>query len=154
MKPNAYTQIYIQLVIAVKFREAVLERKIRPQIFEYISGIVSNFKHKSIIVNGVSNHAHIFYGMNPNVSVSDTVHDIKRASSLFINENHFCKGTFGWQDGYGAFSYSRSQIEDVYNYIKNQEAHHSKRTFREEYIDFLKKFQVDYKECYLFDFFE
>jgi REP element-mobilizing transposase RayT len=108
--------------------------------------------HKSIIVNGVSNHIHVFLGWNPVKSISETVHDIKRNSSLFINNEKLCRGNFSWQDGYGGFSYGRSQVEDVYNYILNQEAHHKKVTFRDEYINFLKKFEIEYDERFLFDF--
>src|SRR5450759_963397 len=135
MKPGTFTQMYVQFVFAVKNRDAVLTKDIRKRVFEYMSGIITNLKHKSIIVNGTSNHVHILFGLNPSISVSDTVHDIKRSSSLFINNEKLCTGRFSWQEGYGGFTYSRSQISDVYNYIENQESHHKKRTFREEYID-------------------
>jgi putative transposase len=154
MKPGTFTQLYIQLVFAVKNRDAVLHKNIRNRIFEYMSGIITELKHKSIIVNGVSDHVHLFIGLNPNISISDTAHDVKRSSSLFINENKLCSGHFAWQEGYGAFSYSRSQIDDVYKYILNQEKHHVKTTFKSEYIDFLEKFEIDYDERFLFDFFE
>jgi len=137
MKPGVFTQMYVQLVFAVKNREAVLHKNIRTRVFEYISGIVTNMNHKSIIVNGVSDHIHIFIGWNPTKSVSETVHDIKQNSSLFINNEKLCRGKFNWQEGYGGFTYGKSQIEDVYNYIKNQEQHHKKVTFRDEYIQFL-----------------
>ena len=154
MKPAAYTQMYVQLVFAVKNRDAVLHKSIRSRVFEYISGIISEMKHKSIIVNGVDNHVHIFIGWNPTISISETVHEIKRVSSLFINENKLCLGKFAWQEGYGAFTFSRSQIHDVYNYILNQEGHHKKVTFRDEYILFFKKFELEYDERFLFDFLE
>ena len=152
MKPGVYTQMYVQLVFAVKNREAVLHKNIQPRIFEYISGILTEMKHKSIIVNGQPNHVHIFFGLNPSVSVSDTVHGIKRNSSLFINSNKLCLGKFAWQEGYGSVTYSRSQMNNVYNYILNQEKHHKKVSFREEYIEFLKRFEVEYDERFLFDF--
>jgi len=152
MKPGVFTQLYVQLVFAVKNRDAVLHKSIRSRVFEYISGIVTEMKHKSIIVNGVSNHVHIFVGWNPTKTISDTVHDIKRSSSLFINKEKPCRGKFSWQEGYGGFTYSRSQIDDVYNYILNQEMHHKKITFRDEYIQFLKKFEIEYDEKFLFDF--
>jgi len=117
-----------------------------------MSGIISEMKHKSIIVNGVSNHVHMLIGLNPSKSISDTIHDIKRSSSLFINNEKLCIGKFAWQEGFGGFSYSRSQLDDIYNYILNQENHHKKMTFREEYIQFLKKFEIDYDERFLFDF--
>ena len=154
MKPKTYTQLYIQLVFAVKNRQAMLIREIRPQIFKYISGIISNFGHKSIIVNGVSNHIHILIGLNPNKTISDTVHEIKRSSSIYINENKIFKYKFAWQEGYGAFSYSKSQLDNIYNYILNQENHHKKTSFKDEYIQFLKKFEIDYDDKFLFDFFE
>lgn len=154
MKPGVFTQLYIQLVFAVKNRDAVLHKKIRLRVFEYMSGILTNLGHKSIIVNGVSNHVHILLGLKPSVNISDTVHELKRSSSLFINNEKLCIGKFSWQEGYGGFSYSRSQLNTVYKYIENQEMHHAKKTFREEYTDFLKKFEIEYDERYLFDFFE
>ena len=154
MKPGTFTQMYVQLVFAVKNRDAVLTKDIRKRVFEYISGIITNLKHKSIIVNGTSNHVHILFGLNPSISVSDTVHDIKRSSSLFINNEKLCPGKFSWQEGYGGFTYSRSQIADVYNYIENQEAHHKKRTFREEYIDILTKNEIEFDQQFLFDFWD
>ncbi|MCK9208475.1 MAG: IS200/IS605 family transposase [Salinivirgaceae bacterium] len=154
MKPGTFTQLYVQLVFVIKNREAMLHENIRHRVFEYVSGIVTEMKHKSIIVNGVSNHIHIFVGLNPNISISDTVHDIKRSSSLFINSEKLCRGHFAWQEGYGAFTYSRSHINNVYKYIQNQEKHHKKVLFKEEYIQFLKKFEIDYDERFLFDFFE
>lgn len=152
MKPNTYTQIYIQLVFAVKYRDALLKKEIRPRVFEYMGGVLNKMKHKTIIINGTSNHVHVFYGMNPAISVSDTVHDIKRSASIFINENKLCNAQFNWQEGYGGFSYSRSQVKDVYEYINNQENHHTNRTFREEYLVFLKEFEIEYNERFLFDF--
>jgi len=144
--------MYVQLVFAVKNRDAVLKKDFRHRVFEYMSGIISNLKHKSIIINGTSNHVHILFGLNPSVSVSDTVHDIKRSSSLFINNEKLCPCRFSWQEGYGAFTYSRSQIADVYNYIENQESHHMTRTFREEYIDTLNKNEIHFDQQFLFDF--
>ena len=117
-----------------------------------MSGIVSDMKHKSIIVNGVSNHVHIFLGLHPTVSVSDTVYEVKRGSSLFINNQKLCLGKFAWQEGYGSFTYSKSQINDVYNYILSQEQHHKNVTFKDEYITFLRKFMVEFEDRFLFDF--
>ena len=154
MKPGVFTQIYIQLVFAVKNREALLINKYQKEVFSYMSRIVSNLKHKSIIINGMPDHIHIFIGLNPSVSISDTVYELKRSSSLFINNKKWFRGKFYWQEGYGAFSYSKSQVEDVYNYILNQEKHHTKTTFREEYIDFLNSFAIDYDKRFLFEFFD
>ena len=154
MKPGAFTQMYVQLVFAVSQRESGLSKNIRPRVFEYVSGIVTGLKHKSIIVNGVSDHIHILIGLNPAVSVSDTVHDIKRGSSIFINENKLVLGRFSWQDGYGGFTYSRSQIENIFKYIENQESHHAKRSFRDEYMFILNKYEIEYDPRFLFEFFD
>ena len=142
MKPETFTQMYVQLVFAVKNRDAVMTKDIRKRIMEYISGIITTLKHKTIIVNGTSNHVHILLGLNPSISVSETVHDIKRSSSLFINNEKLCPGRFSWQEGYGGFTYSRSQIADVYNYIENQESYHEMRKYREEYINILTKNEI------------
>lgn len=152
MKPGTFTQQYVQIVFAVKNRDAALHKGIRNRVFEYISGIITEMKHKSIIVNGVSDHVHILIGLNPAISISDTVHDIKRSSSLFINKEKLCMGKFAWQEGYGSFTYSRSQMEHVYKYIQNQEKHHERLSFKEEYVQFLKKFEIDYNEHFLFEF--
>jgi putative transposase len=154
MKPGTFTQIYVQLVFAVQNRDAVLTKNIRPRVFEYMSGIITSMKHKSIIVNGTTNHVHILMGLNPSISVSDTVHDIKRSSSLFINKNKLCLGRFSWQEGYGGFSYSRSQISDIYNYIENQESQHQRKSFHEEYIDYLNENEMIFDQQFLFDFLE
>lgn len=154
MKPGVFTQIYIQLIFAVKNREALLINEYQKEVFSYMSRIASNLKHKSIIINGMPDHIHIFIGLNPSVSISDTVYELKRSSSLFINNKKWFRGKFSWQEGYGVFSYSKSQIENVYNYILNQEKHHTKTTFRKEYIDFLNKFAIDYDKRFLFDFFD
>ena len=119
-----------------------------------MSGILTNRKHKSIIINGLSNHVHILIGPNPSISVSDTVHEVKRSSTLFINRERLCSGKFSWQEGYGAFSYSRSQISDIYKYIENQEEHHKLKTFRQEYIQYLKKREMEFNEQFLYEFWE
>jgi putative transposase len=152
MKPGTFTQIYVQLVFAVQNREAVLTREIQKRVFEYMSGIITNMKHKSIIVNGISNHVHILLGLNPSISVSETVHDIKRNSSLFINKEKLCIGRFSWQEGYGGFSYSRSHIPDIYNYIENQKSHHQLKSFQQEYTDYLIANEMEFDHQFLFDF--
>ncbi|HEU5289197.1 MAG TPA: IS200/IS605 family transposase [Cyclobacteriaceae bacterium] len=149
--PGTYSQLYIQVVFAVKFRENLLVKPWRTEVFKYMSGIVDNKGHKSIIVNGVEDHVHLFIGLKPSMAISDLIRDVKNNTSNFINEKKFVKGKFSWQEGYGAFSYSHSQIDAVYQYILNQEEHHRTRTFREEYIDFLKKFNIEHDEKYLFD---
>jgi len=154
MKPGTFTQMYVQLVFAVKTRKALLTPEIRPLVFKYMSGIINDKGHKTLIVNGVSDHVHIFLGLNPKTSISDTVHDIKRGSSLFINNEKLSKFHFSWQDGYGGFTYSRSHMDNVYQYILNQEQHHRKETFRKEYHKFLKKFDIEFDQRYLFEFFD
>ena len=152
MKPGTFTQMYVQLVIAVYMRENVLTDRIRPRVYEYIGGIVGGMKHKPLIVNGAMDHVHILLGLNPTVSVSDTVYSIKRNSSLFINQNRMVLGQFRWQEGYGAFSYSRSELDNVYQYIQDQDKHHARKTFREEYLGLLDKYEADYDPRFLFEF--
>ncbi len=153
MKPGTFTQLYEQLVFAVKYRECLFNPNQRKVVFSYISGIVANLGHKSLIVNGYYDHVHIFYGRNQSVSTSDTVSAIKKSSSFFINEQRWFPGKFQWQDGYGAFSYSKNQIDDVYKYISNQEDHHKSQRFRDEYIEMLQKVRIEFEERYLFEFF-
>ena len=154
MKPGTFTQIYVQIVFAVKNREALLHSSFRERIFEYMGGILTEMKHKSLIVNGMPDHVHMLIGLNPNISISETVHSVKRSTSLLINNEKLCRVKFAWQEGYGAFTYGRSQLNDVYHYVKNQEKHHKRLSFKEEYVAFLKKFEVDYDERFLFDFFD
>ncbi len=148
---GSFSQIYIQIVFGVKRRENLLKKPWRDEVFKYISGIISGKNQKAIIVNGVSDHVHVFVGLRPSMCISDLVRDIKNNSANFINENNWVKGKFAWQEGYGAFSYSQSAVDNVYNYILNQEAHHSEKEFRVEYIEFLKEFEVEYDEKYLLD---
>ena len=152
--PGTFSQIYIQLVFALKGRGNLILKEWKDELRKYIAGIIKNKEQKTIIINGMPDHIHAFIGLRPSMPISDLVRGIKNNSSNFINERKLVKGKFSWQEGYGAFSYSHSHIENVYNYILNQEKHHHKTTFREEYIDFLKKFQVDYNEKYLFDWIE
>ncbi len=154
MKPGVFSQLYIQIVFSPSHRDRLLRKDFRKDVFKYMSGIATNMKHKSIIINGVSDHVHIFLGMNPSISISDTVWELKRSSSLYINSKNWLNDKFNWQEGYGTFSYSKSHIDNVYKYILNQEEHHKKKTFREEYIDFLEKFEIEYDERYLFEFFD
>jgi REP element-mobilizing transposase RayT len=155
MKSGTFTQLHIQLVFAVKFREWLLQKSQRTELFKYSSAILENKKCKSIIVNGFSDHIHIFIGLNPTITVSSLVHDLKISTSTFINQTKgWFNGKFAWQDGYGAFSYGHSQVNDVYQYILNQDVHHQRRPFREEYIDLLRKFEVEFKDTYLFEFFD
>ncbi|MEQ8554449.1 MAG: transposase, partial [Cyclobacteriaceae bacterium] len=119
--------------------------------FKYISGIIENKNQKSIIVNGVADHVHIFVGLKPSMALSDLMRDVKNNATNFINEKRWLPGKFSWQEGYGAFSYSHSQLNNVYQYILNQEEHHKKQTFKEEYLAFLNKFEIPYEERFLFD---
>ncbi len=148
---NTYTQIYIQIVIVVKGRHCLIPNGNKERLYKYITGIIQNKKHKLISINGVSNHIHILIGLNPAEALSDLVKEVKRCSTNFINEQNWMKGKFNWQDGYGGFSYSRSQLDKVIKYIVNQENHHKKKTFREEYIEMLKKFEVVYDEKFIFE---
>ncbi len=148
---STFSQIYIQSVFAVKGRANALHKSWREDVFKYISGIIKNKGHKPIIVNGVQDHVHIFFGLKPAIAISDLIRDVKNNSTNFINKNNWLKGRFCWQAGYGAFSYGHSQIKNVYSYVKNQEIHHQKRTFREEYLEFLNKYDLPHEERFLFD---
>jgi REP element-mobilizing transposase RayT len=148
---NTYSQIYIQIVFAVKGRENILHKSWRDEVFKYISAIIAHKGQKAIIVNGVGDHVHVFVGVKPTIPLSDLVREIKNNSSKFINAKGWIKGKFEWQEGYGAFSYSHSQLDSVYKYILNQESHHEKKTFKEEYHDFLEKFNVDFNDKFLFE---
>jgi putative transposase len=151
---STFSQIYIQVVFAVKGRQNFLQKPWRDEVFKYMSGIIKAKNQKPIIVNGVSNHVHLFIGLKPSIALSDLVRDVKNNSTNFIKEQKFIKGNFSWQEGFGAFSYAHSQIDQVYQYILNQEEHHRKKSFKEEYLDFLRKFEIEYEEKYLFEWYE
>ena len=151
---GTFSQIYIQVVFAVKGRQNLIQKAWKDDLHKYMAGIIKGKKQKSIIVNGMPDQIHAFIGLKPAMAVSDLVRDIKNNSTNFINDRKLVKGKFSWQDGYGSFSYGHSQIDKVYKYILNQEQHHRKKTFREEYLDFLKKFEVPYDEKYLFEWIE
>jgi putative transposase len=148
---GTFSQIYIQYIFSVKGRENLLQKPWRDEVFKYIVGIIKRKKQKPIIVNGVADHVHVFVGLMPSMNISDLIRDIKNNSSHFINDQQYLQGKFSWQEGYGVFSYAHSQIESVYQYIANQEEHHKKKTFKEEYLDFLHKFGIDYNAKYLFE---
>lgn len=152
--PNTYTQIYIQFVFAVKWRESLIQSSWKDELSKYITGIVQHNKSKMLAINGMSDHIHIFIGYKPSISIPDLIKDIKVASSLWINERKFTAGKFNWQEGYGAFSYRLRDIDEICKYILNQELHHHKKTFREEYTELLKAFSVEYEDKYLFEFFD
>lgn len=151
---NTYTQLNIHAVFVVKGRNNCLSQKIRPELFKYISGILTNLGQYSLAVNGYKDHVHIFFEMKPEQSLSDIMRVVKSNSSKWINENNMVAGQFEWQKGFGGFSYSRSQRNNVIQYIMNQEEHHREKTFREEYLEFLEQFEVDFDEQYLFEFYE
>lgn len=148
---NTYHQVYIHCVFAVKYREAVIEKIWRSKLFGVIGNLINETGCKTIIVNGVDDHVHCFLALKPIISISELMKTVKSKSSKYINDNLLTKKRFEWQEGYGVFSYSHSHIDAVYKYIANQEEHHKKQTFREEYLDFLNKFKVPYKEQYIFE---
>ncbi len=151
---GTFSQIYIQIVFAVNGRQNLISKNWKDELHKYIAGIIKGKEQKPIIVNGMPDHIHAFIGLKPSMAISDLVRDIKNNSTNFINDKRFVRGKFSWQEGYGAFSYSHSHIKNVYNYILNQEKHHKKKTFREEYLQFLKKFEIEYNEKYLFEWYE
>lgn len=148
---NTYSQIYIQIVFAVKHRNALIDSTWEEELYKYITGIVQNKEQKMIAINGMPDHIHIFIGMKPTCCISDLVREIKKASSVYIKENNLSRKPFNWQGGFGAFSYSHSHIDRVYKYVMNQKKHHQKQTFKDEYLDFLKKFEIEHNEKYMFD---
>lgn len=148
---NTYHQVYIQVVFAVKYLEAVIANEWKSKLFGVIGNLINETGCKTIIVNGVEDHVHCFLGLKPLVSISELMKTVKAKSSKYINDNQLTKSRFEWQEGYGAFSYSHSQINSVYKYIVNQEEHHKKQTFKEEYLEFLDKFEVPFDERYIFE---
>jgi REP element-mobilizing transposase RayT len=151
---NTYTQIYIHVVFAVQGRQNLIPKEHKEELHKYITGIVQNKGQKLIAINSMPDHTHVFIGMKPNIALSDLVRDIKNNSSNFINEKKWVRGHFNWQKGFGAFSHSHSQIDAVAKYILTQEKHHEKKTFKQEYLEMLKKFAVEYDEKYLFEWIE
>jgi REP element-mobilizing transposase RayT len=151
---NTYTQLNTHVIFTVKGRENILPAKMRPELFKYISGFLTNTNQFSLAVNGYKDHVHMFFEMGPAKSLSDIVRIVKANSSKWINEKKLVAGKFSWQEGYGGFSYSRSQRDDVIKYIMKQEEHHQQKTFREEYLSILKTFEINYNEAYIFEFYE
>jgi REP element-mobilizing transposase RayT len=152
--PGTFSQIYIQIVFAVNGRQNLIANSWKDELHKYIAGIIKGKENKPIIVNGMPDHIHAFVGLKPAMAISDLVRDIKNNATNFVNDHRFVKGKFAWQEGYGAFSYSHSHIGRVYDYILNQEKHHQKKTFKQEYIEFLKKFEIECNEKYLFDWYD
>ena len=148
---NTYHQIYIQSVFAVKYREAMITKELKSPLMAVIGNLINETGCKTILVNGTEDHVHCFFGLKPCRDVSKVMQIAKAKSSKWINENGILQRRFEWQEGFGAFSYSHSQINAVFNYIKNQERHHNKQTFLDEYMRMLQKFEVDFDTDYLFD---
>ncbi len=147
---NTYTQIHIQFIFAVKYKNGVILSLWKDEVYKYIAGITKNNKHKMISINEMPDHIHMLVGFRPSQSISNFMQDVKGSSSKWINEKQFTKSKFEWQEGYGAFSYGKSQIKSVIKYFENQECHHKKKTFKEEYLEFLNKFEVEYDEKYIY----
>ena len=151
---NTYSQIYIQIVFAVKGRQNLIAKDNREELHKFITGIVTNREQKLLAIFAMPDHVHILVGLKPSISISDLVRDIKAGSSKFINDSKWINGKFNWQEGFGAFSYSKSNLDNVVKYILNQEVRHQKKTFKNEYLDFLEKFEIEYDSKYLFDWVE
>jgi len=148
--PNTFTQVHIHAVFTVQNRISLISKSWEDRLYRYITGIIQNNGHKLLIINGIPDHIHILFGMRPNQSLSDLMQDIKGDSSRWINENKLVPGKFSWQEGYGAFSYAKSQVPTVIKYIQDQELHHAKRTFIDEYRKMLEDFGIEYDERYIF----
>lgn len=147
---NTYTQIHIHSVFAVKYRKSVIAAVWKDRLYKYITGIVQNHGHKLLAINGMPDHVHLFFGMRPHQSLSDLMRLVKGESSEWINKERLTSALFRWQEGYGAFSYAKKEIPVVCNYIDNQEEHHKRESFLEEYETLLNEFGIEYKKEYLF----
>ncbi len=154
MKPNCYTQFNIHLVFVVAKREYCLLSSFDTELYKYLSGILDNKGHYSLAINGYLDHVHLFFELNPKDGISDLVRELKTNTSKWINEHRFLPGYFSWQSGYGGFSYSKSQRDSVINYIMKQKQHHGRKTFRQEYLEMLRRFGIEFKDEYLFEFFD
>jgi len=151
---NTYTQIRIQLVFATEGRNNMIPKNHKDQVEKYINGILEKRKHKLLAIYCMPDHIHILIGLHPEQSISQLVEQTKKISKRFINEQEWMPFDFQWQRGYGAFSYSKSQTDQVVTYILNQEEHHKSKTFKEEYLDMLRKVEIDFDTRYLFEFYE
>ena len=151
---NTYSQIYIQTVFAVSNRQSLIKSEFKEELFKYITGIVRNQKQKLIAINGMPDHVHILIGLRPALALADLVQQIKVDSTHFINDRGLVHGRFSWQEGYGAFSYGHSQLNTIIRYIQNQESHHQKRSFKDEYLTLLRKFDIAFDDKYVFKFIE
>jgi putative transposase len=151
---NTYTQLLVQLIFVVKFRQNLIAEKNRVQLEKYMCGIINNNQCKVLAIYCNPDHCHVLIGLHPSKSLSDLARDIKASSSKFINENNWFQGKFEWQTGFAAFSYNRSHLDRVVNYILNQHEHHRKKSFKEEYLEYLKEYEIEYDEKYIFEFFD
>ena len=151
---GTFSQIYIQVIFAVKARNSLIGKEWEEELYRYITGIVQNKGQKMLAIQGIPNHIHFLIGMKPSCCLSDLVREVKKSSNSFIKEKKFSKFKFDWQEGYGAFSYSHSALDNVIAYVMNQKEHHKKRTFKEEYMEFLNKFEIEFKDEYLFEWIE
>jgi len=148
---NTYTQIHVHAVFAVQNRMSLINQSWQERLYQYMIAVIQKHGHKVLSIGGMPDHVHVLFGFRPTQALSNLIQEVKRDSSAWINKEKLVMGRFSWQEGYGAFSYSKSHISQVANYIETQEQHHKKRTFREEYIEFLKKFEVEYHEQYIFN---
>jgi putative transposase len=147
---NSYTQIHLQFVFAVKYRQALIQKAWKEQLHQYITGIFQQNNHRMLQINSMPDHIHIFIGMRPYQSIASLIQNVKAESTKWIKAQGFCPHPFAWQEGYGAFSYAKSQVDNVVRYIQNQEIHHRKQTFLEEYVRFLEAFEIEWDEKYIF----
>ncbi len=147
---NTYTQMHIQAVFAVQNRDCIISKAWQEDLYKYITGILQNYDHKMLAINGMPDHVHLFFGMRPTQSLSDLMQKVKGDSSKWINQNRLTRGRFSWQEGYSGFAYSKSHVDKVIDYVRNQQEHHRTRTFIEEYRLLLEKFEVDFDERYIF----
>lgn len=148
---GTYSQIYIHIIFAVKGRESLIHSSWEERLNKYITGIVQNKEQKMLAINGMPDHIHFLIGVRPSCNISDLVREVKKSSNEFIKENKLSKFKFQWQEGFAAFSYSHSQLNNVIGYINSQKEHHKEKSFKEEYLEFLEKFAIDYKKEYLFE---
>jgi len=151
---NTFSQIYIQTVFAVNGRLSLIQPEFKEDLYKYITGIVRNNGQKLISINGMSDHIHILIGLRPAMALADLVRDIKADSSNFVNKQKWLRGKFSWQEGYGSFSYGHSQLDTIIRYIQNQEKHHKRRSFKDEYLTWLKKYEIAFEAKYVFEFIE
>lgn len=151
---NTFSQIYLQFVFAVQNRQCLIAKENKEELQKYITGLTQNRKAKMLSINCMPDHTHLFVGFKPTVSIADFIKEIKVESNEFINNKNWVKGKFKWQEGYGVFSYSHSQIDSVIKYVNNQEEHHQRKTFKQEYLQLLQKFDIQFEERFLFDFME